>query len=64
MSRKQACDGQHEQASKGLCCRACGGRVLPVLETRRRPDGKIMRRRACKARGRKYVTYETALCGS
>jgi len=43
---------------RGVVCRHCGCRHLPVYYTRRQPDGSIMRRRQCRNCGKMVTTYE------
>lgn len=42
----------------GLRCMTCGCRHLPVIYTRSKPGGRIMRRRQCRNCGKRMTTYE------
>lgn len=46
---------------RGLECRKCGCRHLPVLETRGQTLGKVRRRRECRNCGYRFTTYEEIL---
>jgi transcriptional regulator NrdR family protein len=50
--KRQTCD------CRGLACRECGCQRWEVLETRRRSNGTIRRRRRCRACGRRISTQE------
>jgi len=58
MIETMATDRDQQQEENGLRCRSCGCRHLPVLETRKRPGGRIVRRRICRHCGRRMLTYE------
>lgn len=42
----------------GLECPRCGCKDLRVVYTKRKPGGKIMRRRECRHCGRRTTTWE------
>ncbi|HOM77549.1 MAG TPA: hypothetical protein PLE88_13630 [Anaerohalosphaeraceae bacterium] len=48
--------------SKGLVCKACGGRKFKVIYTRAAHDGRLMRRRQCCRCGRRFTTWESMSC--
>jgi transcriptional repressor NrdR len=45
---------------RGVRCPQCNCAHLPVLETRKLPGGRIMRRRECRHCGKRFSTYERA----
>jgi len=53
-------DGEDANATVpvGFVCRRCRGREFEVVWTRNRAAGKIVRCRACKGCGRRFVTVE------
>ncbi|HQI08647.1 MAG TPA: hypothetical protein PLX18_12410 [Anaerohalosphaeraceae bacterium] len=48
--------------SKGLVCKACGGRKFKVIYTRAAHGGRLMRRRQCCRCGRRFTTWESMSC--
>jgi hypothetical protein len=42
----------------GLICHRCGCRHFYVVYTRKRPDGRILRRRECRHCGTRIMTIE------
>jgi transcriptional regulator NrdR family protein len=49
-----------QQKFRGLACRHCGCRDLPVVYTRPKHGGRIMRRRECRHCGRRVTTWESS----
>jgi hypothetical protein len=47
----------------GLRCRRCAHEQLKVVYTRRRPGGKVDRRRECTKCGNRITTREREVCG-
>jgi transcriptional regulator NrdR family protein len=47
----------------GLRCRRCGNAELRVVYTRRRPGGKVERRRECTECGNRITTREREIGG-
>jgi len=47
----------------GLHCRRCGHQQLKVVYTRRRPGGKVDRRRECRKCGTRISTREREVGG-
>ena len=47
-----------EQKPRGIECRTCGCCHFFVVYTRPKPNGQIMRRKACRNCGRKVTTFE------
>jgi transcriptional regulator NrdR family protein len=47
----------------GLKCRKCGRSSFRVIYTRARRDGKIVRRRECRACGARATTWERMIGG-
>lgn len=48
---------------RGLVCGACGCRHFYTTHTEPLADGRIRRRKVCRACGRKKTTYEIGLGG-
>jgi transcriptional repressor NrdR len=47
-----------KSADRGLRCPQCGGQRLKVIYTRPKAGGRILRRRECKACGKRLTTWE------
>ncbi len=49
---------QPTEIGAGLRCRKCGRRRFRVIYTRPAPDGKVLRRRECRACATRFTTWE------
>ena len=50
---------EDRQEQRGLVCSDCGCQHFYVLYTRRRDNGRVMRRRECRNCGRRITTWES-----
>jgi transcriptional regulator NrdR family protein len=54
---------QRGKEDRGIRCRHCGCRQLPVVYTRANLRGAIQRRRKCQRCGERITTWERAVGG-
>ena len=55
------CSDDHQRKLRGIACPRCGGRKLATTHTEPLVDGRIRRRKRCRACGQRLVTCEVPL---